>query len=189
MKLTQVLKKMANDTKGETTTLNDVVAQLESRGFGPLLIAPALIALLPTGAIPSVPTLCALSIILITVQLMFGQQHPWLPKKLKEIEIQRDTLKQSVERFEPYTKRIDKVFKPRLSFLTNEIGKRLIAALASITALLMIPLEIVPFAAAIPAGAIVLLGLGLSTEDGLMSIFGVALSAVSVYIVYTQVLA
>ncbi|WP_395344198.1 exopolysaccharide biosynthesis protein [Ningiella sp. W23] len=188
MNLTEILNKISDDTDGDTTTINDVVSQLESRGFGPLLIAPALVALLPTGAIPGIPSICGLSILLIVLQIIAGKSHPWLPNKLKKIEIGRDKLKSGVEKFEPYTKRIDKVFKPRLSFLTNEVGKRVISAVAGLTALLMIPLEIVPFAAALPAAAVLMLGLSISTEDGVMSVIGVILSVVSGYLVYTQVL-
>ena len=46
---------------GDTTSLGEVIERFEDRGFGPLLLMPALIALLPTGAIPGVPTLCGIT--------------------------------------------------------------------------------------------------------------------------------
>jgi hypothetical protein len=59
-----------------------------------------------------------------------------------------------------------------LTFITNNIVNRLIALVAALTAQLMIPLELVPFAAALPALAIICLGLSVSTEDGLMTLVG-----------------
>lgn len=186
MNLSDVLKKIANDTSGEKTTINDVVEELESRGYGPLLIAPALLAILPTGAIPFVPSLCALSIFLIAIQLVFNKSHPWLPKKLRELEMEREKLVDGLDKFIPYTEKIDVLFKPRLSALTGNTGKRIVSLLCGITALLMIPLEVVPFAAAIPASAVIFMGVGLSTKDGIVTILGVILSAVSVWFVLSQ---
>lgn len=188
MNLTDILEKVANDTSGDSTTINDVVAQFESRGFGPLLVAPALVAVLPTGAIPTVPSLCAITIASIVIQIVAGKKHPWLPNKLSKLEVSREKLKDSVERFKPYTKRVDKLFKPRLTFVTNSVGRRVVSVIAGLTALMMIPLELVPFAAALPGAAVIFLGVGLSTEDGLMSIVGMFISIISGYVIYTQLL-
>lgn len=51
--LVDLLNQMEDEQEGKTR-LGDVIARFEDRGFGPLLLMPALIALLPTGAIPGV---------------------------------------------------------------------------------------------------------------------------------------
>ena len=168
MKLTDVLEKIAEDTSGEKTTINDVVKALQSRGLGPLLIAPSAIAIFPTSAIPGVPTLCALTILMVSLQLAFGKTQPWLPKTLRELQLSREKLRKGVDVSTKYTKKIDKLFKPRWQWMTNPITLRLCALLAGCTALLMIPLEMVPFAAMLPAIAVALIGVALSTEDGLL---------------------
>jgi len=186
--LSDVLKKIADDTSGDKITIKDVVEKLESRGYGPLLIAPALLAILPTGAVPGIPSICGLTIVLIAVQLVFNKSHPWLPKKLQDIEMDRDKFTAALDKAIPYTEKIDKLFKPRIEALTGPIGKRVVSLICGISALLMIPLEVVPFAAAIPASAVVFMGLGLSTKDGVMSIVGVVLSLVSFWFVYSTVI-
>nr|WP_053070786.1 exopolysaccharide biosynthesis protein [Halomonas sp. PR-M31] len=54
--LTQLLEQLDDSDSGETIQLQDIVDNFETRGFGPLLVLPALIVLLPTGAIPGIPT-------------------------------------------------------------------------------------------------------------------------------------
>lgn len=51
-----------NDVKGRDIAFGDVAQSLNHRGFGPLLLAPALITILPTGAIPGVPAISGLFI-------------------------------------------------------------------------------------------------------------------------------
>jgi hypothetical protein len=55
----------------------------------------------------------------------------------------------------------------------------IIAALSIILALTMIPLEMVPFAAAIPAFSIALFAVGLTANDGLLILFGLVAAAVA----------
>ena len=73
---------LLDKTTGKAS-VGDVVNKFESRGFGPLLLLPALIALLPTGAIPGVPSICGVTLCIICLQMAFGDEHPWLPAVLK----------------------------------------------------------------------------------------------------------
>ncbi|WP_339927585.1 exopolysaccharide biosynthesis protein, partial [uncultured Cobetia sp.] len=57
--LTGLLEELDREIEGDIS-LGDILEHFNSRGFGPLLVLPALLVLLPTGAIPGVPTTCAL---------------------------------------------------------------------------------------------------------------------------------
>ena len=61
--LTGLLEELDREIEGDIS-LGDILEHFNSRGFGPLLVLPALLVLLPTGAIPGVPTTCALFIVL-----------------------------------------------------------------------------------------------------------------------------
>lgn len=176
MSLTQLLERLDDANDGKTIQLRNVIETFESRGFGPLITLPGLIALLPTGAIPGVPSVCGLFIALIAVQQLLGRQSPWLPRKLGERGISRGKLHRSIERVKPWTRRIDSLLAPRLSFLMEPFARRLVAVLVTALGLAMIPLELVPFAAAIPALAITVVGLGMTANDGLLSLIGIVLS-------------
>ncbi|ABE59848.1 MULTISPECIES: exopolysaccharide biosynthesis protein [Chromohalobacter] len=175
--LTQLLEKLDDANDGRTIHLQDVVDTFQSRGFGPLVTLPALLALLPTGGVPGVPTLCAIFIALIAVQQLFGRQSPWLPRKLRERGISHDKLHRSVERVRPWTRRIDRLLAQRLDILLQPVARRFIAVLVIALALAMIPLELLPFAAAMPALAITVIGLGMTADDGLLLLIGVLLAA------------
>ena len=123
------------------------------------------------------PSLCAIFIALIAVQQLFGRQSPWLPRKLRERGISHDKLHRSVERVRPWTRRIDRLLAQRLDILLQPVARRFIAVLVIALALAMIPLELLPFAAAMPALAITVIGLGMTADDGLLLLIGVLLAA------------
>ncbi|HAR07325.1 MAG: exopolysaccharide biosynthesis protein exod [Cobetia sp.] len=165
--LTGLLEELDREIEGDIS-LGDILEHFNSRGFGPLLVLPALLVLLPTGAIPGVPTTCALFIVLTAGQLLLGRRMPWLPRRLARFSFEHQRLTHGVERARPWTRRLDRLLKPRLSFMTRGIAYRGIAALTILLATAMVPLELVPFAAALPAATLLLLGLGLIGEDGLV---------------------
>ena len=179
--ITSVLTTLREDTDDERISLGDIVSSLEGRGFGPLLMAPALIAFLPSGAIPGIPSLCGILIALIAVQKVFGKSHPWIPSRLRKADFDRQRFSEGVDNITPVTKRIDRFFKPRLTFLFGPVISRLIAALCVVFGLLMIPLELIPMAAAIPALAIIFAAIGLSTRDGVMLVLALILFSVAGY--------
>lgn len=172
MTLTGLLEQLDASETGDRIQLQDIVDNFNARGFGPLLVLPALIAVLPTGAIPGVPTLCGLFIAMVAGQLVLGKPTPWLPRRLSRRGFSHHQFHRAVARLSPWTRRFDRLLKPRLQVLVNGLSRRLTAALAVVLALAMIPLELLPFAAAIPALAIVLMGLGIVAEDGLMLAVG-----------------
>ncbi|WP_136067540.1 exopolysaccharide biosynthesis protein [Modicisalibacter radicis] len=188
MALTGLLDQLDEVECGSRIRLQDIVDNFASRGFGPLLVLPALIALLPTGMIPGIPTLCGLFIVFVASQLALGKPSPWLPRRLRERGFSHERFHQAVDRLRPWTQRFDRLLKPRLQALTEPLPRRLVAALAALLALSMIPLELLPFAAAIPALAIALLGLGLAAEDGLLIVIALAVMALGAFVIWRWLL-
>lgn len=177
--LTGVLENLKNSASGEVITLNDVLRSFQRRGFGPIILAPALLVALPTGALPGVPALCGLFIAAMAGQLAFGLKHPWLPKRLRDFSIKRKTLERGIEKAQPYTKKIDRYIKPRWTFLINTVSKRIIAFICAIVALSMIPIGFIPFAVFPLAVTLALFGVGLSARDGLLIAVGLAILTIS----------
>ncbi|MAS96912.1 MAG: exopolysaccharide biosynthesis protein exod [Verrucomicrobiales bacterium] len=182
--LTEILTDLRDNIEGEEIDLGEIVEHFEDRGFGPLLLAPALLAVLPTGAIPGVPAICAIFIILISGQLLFGKNHPWLPSRLKRFSVPKQKFENSFDKFEPWTKRFDKLLSQRLEIFTRETATRVVAAIAIALALLMIPLELIPFACAVPGLSIACFALGLSARDGLFTLLALIVAIVSVWVTW-----
>lgn len=172
------------DEEDSATSLGEVIERFEDRGFGPLLLIPALIALLPTGAIPGVPTLCGITLFFICTQVAIGKTSPWLPRFIKNKEVSTEKLERAVEKAKPYAQKTEKLVKPRVTFLSHSPSKKFIAAYCAIAALCMIPLEVLPFAVALPAFALCITALGITNRDGVFLIVGILLQLGTGYLVF-----
>lgn len=186
--LTAVMEKIEPDQQSGKASVGDIMEALESRGFGPLLFAPALIAVLPTGGIPGVPTVCGVVISLLSVQMIFGREQPWLPGFIDNIEFDKEKLQKGVDIAKKVTSKIDKLSKPRIEKLSSDTSKKIIAGVCILAALAMIPLEALPFAVMIPAASIILFSIGLITKDGYITIAALLLNLFTLYFLFSSVL-
>ena len=170
--LTGVLDLMDDKAQGEKLTVGAIMEAFGSRGFGPLLLAAALIELLPTGGIPGVPTFVAVLVILFSSQLVLGRRTPWIPKKLRNKGFKRTSFNKARDKVKPLTHKLDVLIKPRLNVFVTPVAARLVGVICILMALTMPPLELVPMAGYIPALAIALLAVGLCGHDGLIVFLG-----------------
>lgn len=176
IKLTETLDLVEQDIKGSKIAFGDVAQALNHRGFGPLLLAPALITILPTGALPGVPAISGVFITLIAAQILLGRRYPWLPQRLKSFSFKRSKFSYAVRTIRPYTTYMDKLLKPRFGLLSHDVFKYLVAALCIFLAALMIVIGFVPMLPAILSLPILFFALGLSAKDGLMTLIGFVLT-------------
>ncbi len=183
--LTEIIECLTVGAKSEKITLGHIVEQFKYRGFGPLMLIPALFVILPTGAIPMLPAFCGLILGFICLQIVFGREHPWIPKRLEEFSIPKATLENAVKRAKPYTQRIDRILHERLTVLIHPISKRLAAACCCMLCIGMILIGFIPLLPAVLALPVLFFGLGYIARDGLMIGLGfltVTVSATALYI-------
>ena len=176
--------------QGEATDLVDVVEEIETlaaessddlvvqdlldhydgRAYGLWILVPGLIALSPAGAVPTVPTIVACVLILVTLQALVGRERPWLPGWLRRRHISDSMIGKVAGFTRPLARGTDWVLRPRLTRLASGRAQYPIAIAVLLLATLMIPLELLPLAGFFPAAAIVLLALGLTAKDGVLII-------------------
>ncbi|MCX2523262.1 exopolysaccharide biosynthesis protein [Larsenimonas rhizosphaerae] len=180
IKLTGLLEALDEqvDARKKEVTLGDVVSIFKGRGFGPLITLPALIAWLPTGAVPGVPSCCGIMIALVSIQLMLGKSSPWLPKRLREVSFGRDKLETVMDKVTPVTRRVDRLIKPRMEWIVDDGALRVLAAFTTLLGIAMIPLEVLPFAAAVPGVTLTLIGVGVAARDGAAVMLGLVISLI-----------
>jgi hypothetical protein len=161
-----------------TVSIREIMEALGDRSFGALFIliaAPNLVPLPPGSSfIFSAP------IIVLAIQLIFGRQVPWLPKRVLDREVDRGILRTLYGKLGGTLTRIEKMLKPRYNLFGAFTADRFIGVLTLIAALILflpIPLGNMP-----PAAAIVALGLGLIERDGVAVMVGVVLTMVSAVI-------
>ena len=162
----------------ESITVGDLMDAVASRSFGPVLVVPALIAILPLiGAIPGMTILTGLMIILVAGQRVIGLEHFWLPARLEAIKLDAATVEKGGEKMRGTARVVDRLFRTRLAFLTGRTGTWATAFVCVGLGLLMLPSALLPFAVMAPACAVLFLALGMTATDGLMVLIGFVLSA------------
>ncbi|ROO30122.1 exopolysaccharide biosynthesis protein [Salinisphaera japonica] len=184
--LTDLLEDLENAGQGNELSIAEVLETIGERGYAPITLILSILAALPTGAVPGIPTVCGISIALISIQMVFGKRYPWLPDKLKRMSIQRQRYSRVADKIKPWTQRLDRLVKPRLETLVGPVAIRLIGLFFVALAACMPPLEILPFAAAAPAGAIAFISLGLAGRDGLWVILGFIPAGVGAWLIFTM---
>ena len=123
------------------------------RSYGLFLLVPGLIAFLPTGTIPTMPTIMGATITIVAVQMLLARDHIRLPPRLQRLGSGSNRVRGAMERARPWAARLDSVIRPRLRLLTGRLATRLIGIVAIAPALLMPPLELLPVATATPSSA------------------------------------
>lgn len=161
--------------EGPQVTIGSVVAAFGSRGYGPFLIAPALLAITPVGAIPTVPSILAGLIILFSVQMVIGREHMWLPPFVKRASVASEKVVASTQKLRPVAEILDRWFHGRLEQLTEGPAVRIAAAGCAALALAVPPLELLPLASAAPMAAIATFGLALTVRDGALMVCAMVL--------------
>ncbi len=110
------------------------------------------------------------------MQLVWGKKYPWLPNKLANMDMDSDRIHQVIPKAMPWAKRVDFLVKPRLKILTTHKAQRITAVVTTLLGLSMVPLELVPLGAGIPAWVLVFMAIGFSGRDGLLILLGYLLA-------------
>ncbi len=171
---------LQNAVAGDPDTrvsLGELIAALETRGYGLLLFLFAVPNLTPGPSLPGFSTIFALPLALVAIQMAMGVAHPRLPGFLAKRAISRMRAQSVVAYLQPMLARVEKLVRPRAAFLVGPVAKRWIGAVVLLQAiLLLVPLPLLPM---IPSLALVVLSLALAAEDGVAVAVGLAACAVS----------
>lgn len=163
----------------------DIQDTVGHRSFAPLLAAFGLIVISPAGAIPGVPTVYGVIVILLAGQILIGRKSLWLPSFVTCRAIESEKLQSGTEKIRPIAARVDRILRPRWTFLTQGPALYAIAAACVLLAATLPPLELVPWGAAVPAFAITVFALALMASDGVVAAIGYAACLAVVYLVST----
>lgn len=171
----------------QKVSVGDVISALNDRGFGALCAVIGALAATPViGALPGVSIGAAALVLLVAGQHVVGRQSPWIPAVLAKRSFDRETFDKSVDKVRPYAKWLDRVVRPRLSWIIGGESERRIAAVAMcVLAVTMLPLALVPWGVFAPALAITALGIAITGRDGAFALAGYALTAATAYVLYT----
>lgn len=171
--LTQVLDRLEESAEGEEkVTIDAMLDSVGRRSFGPLILVPGLIAMSPLSGIPTLPSILGVIVVLIAGQMLIGKEHFWLPQKALNRKIEKKAFTKGIRALRPVGRFVDRLLQPRLTFLTKNIGNKLVALVCIVVGATMPPLEILPFLATTAGAALTLFSLALIANDGLLALLG-----------------
>ena len=133
--------------------------------------------------LPGLSAVFGLPLIFVALQLVLGRHRLWLPRALLRRSVSRALIARLAVALAPWLARLERALKPRWPEVIGPVTERLAGMLAVLLGLLLslpIPLTNIPLSA-----PLVLLGLALAEEDGLMLAIALALGAIVAGIVLT----
>ncbi len=180
--LSEVLQDIADASAKpeERISLGMLIESFGSQAFATLIFVFALPVSLPI-AIPGISAILGAPLLLLTWQLMRGQEQPWLPDVMRNRSFRRRDFAAVLRRILPWMRRIERLLGPRLVILTTPRAAQCIGFLAFALALILfLP---VPFGNTVPALSIAILALAMLERDGIAVIVGALVGLVGIGLV------
>ena len=162
-------------TEDETVTLGELRDRLARRGFGLFMIVlalPTLIPILPPGS----AAIIGLLYILLSLQMLFGKDEPWLPKRLSRYRLSARAIAALRTRGIPFLRRIERFSRPRPIRLDDRVVSRGVALVVLLLGVIL--LTPLPFLNTLPALAVLFMGIGLLNRDRVFIAAGLLLTIV-----------
>ena len=182
-----LLKAVRGDS--ERVSIGDILDALDSRAFGLATLLFSLPSIVPMP--PGVPTVVGFVLLIVSFQMVIGRHELWLPRFLSKRSFSRQALVSALEKIVPRLEGLEKIAKPRLTFLTGRAGTVAIGIVVLVMAIVLI-LPLPPGGNFPPALACAVLGMGLAERDGvivLVGIIGSVLASIAVTAVTVAFLA
>lgn len=168
----------AGEDEDGSVSLGAMLDAVGRRSFGPVLLLAGLVIVAPViGDIPTVPSLMAVVIFLVAVQLLSRRREFWFPGWLTRRSVKRKRVQKAVKGLKKPAQWVDLILRRRLVALTGETGSMSIAATCVLLALAIPPMELVPFTATVAGAAVAGFGVALIAEDGLVALLSFLFTA------------
>jgi hypothetical protein len=148
-------------------TFGEIVETLGARGFGPLLLALAVLLVLPIGMIPGVGGAVGLVMAVIGVQILRGGRGLWLPTAVRDRSLPSERLHSACLFLRPRMQWLRRHLRPRvLALAEGAVSLRLIAVLLVCAGLVMAVMGAIPILPPLMGIPVLFFALGLTTRDG-----------------------
>lgn len=167
--LSAVLNDIA-ERPDDSFTIADVRDALADRSFATLLFLFAAINCLPLP--PGSSAFLGLPTLIISAQMIVGQNKLWLPDFILKRPISAARFRQIVERLTPWLRKTERLVRPRYWPFPIIVIDRVIGVIAFVLSLLLV--APIPLGNWLPAFAMAMFGLALSERDGIVFAAAVA---------------
>ena len=167
----------------DTVRFGEIIDALGARGFGPLLVTLSAFLILPVGMIPGMPGFVAIVLILIGLHMLIGQDRLWAPAGMRGMEISAQMLKRSIGFARPVAKRLRPVIMQRCTGLVDSgLVMTTSAAIFIATGAVIFLIGFVPGLPFVLSIHVLLIGLGMTARDGIVTVLGIAAIAPALWL-------
>lgn len=181
---TDVIEGVVNNSDSDRVPIKDLIDAMDSVGFGLAIMIFSLGILIPLP--PPLPSIIAVPLIILSIQMIIGYNSPKLPKRFSSLSIKRSMLAMIIKKSSPYIRMVEKILKPRLSFITSLLAERIIGVFILIfSSSILMP---IPLSNLIPGLGVLIISFGLMGKDGLIVIFGITVGITGVVIAITTII-
>lgn len=179
--LIEAIEKLAEEAPEEGITLKELTQSLGDQAFGAALFILALPCCIPF--LYGVPQIVSLPMAAIAAQMVMGRKEPWLPSKFAQRKISKEGLQNTAKGGRKYFGWVEKLSRPRLTFLTSSKLERVIGLVLMIFCLsILTPL---PSTNTVPGFAVAMVSFGMLERDGLLTTGGLILGSAWIAILVT----
>jgi hypothetical protein len=178
LSLTALLASIQPHDHEESVTLGEILTRIGQRSFAATLLVIGLLMVSPLSAIPFLPSLITVIILLIAGQAILGRHHLWLPGFLTRRRISANKLRMALDSLVRPAAWIDRNRSGRWVILTQWPISSLAYLVIIAISLTWPPLSFVPFSTTLSAVGISLLAAGQTLKDGIFVLLGYAYLAV-----------
>jgi hypothetical protein len=115
---TELFQQALDQNTGDTISLEQFIAPLETRAYGFLVVLLSLPNFIPIPM--GVGGVCGTLLIVIGAQMLWGLPRPWLPRFARQHGFGRSSVESFVARMTPMFARLERVCRPRLEQITRK---------------------------------------------------------------------
>lgn len=181
---TQALEDVVNKTSSDRVPIKDLVDAMDSIGFGLAIMIFAFGIIIPLP--PPFPSIISIPLLIFSLQMVAGYSSPKLPKRFANLSVKRSVLAMLIQKSSPYIRKVEKILKPRFSFMISALAERIVGVfILTFASFILLPIPLSNF---IPGLGILIISFGMLGKDGLVIIVGMVVGVSGLAISITAVL-
>jgi hypothetical protein len=164
-------------------SVGEIIHVVGDRSFAPLLMLVGMLLVSPLSGVPTFPSMVAAVVLLVTLQMLFGRRHFWLPARLLQVRVPRDKMQTALTWLQRPARFVDRITRPRLTVMVRGPSIYVIAMICLSIACLLPLMELILFSSSVAGAVLVVFGIALVSRDGLLALLGYVTTTVTVWVI------
>lgn len=186
-KASSIFLEFINKEKDGHTSVGELLKDFHENGLLLMMLFLALPVAIPLPYPPGFTTIIGIPLILLSIQMLLGFRHVFLPQRISRYEISNNVLIAISNKVVPLLRWLERYIKPRFSFAQFIYCEQFIGFISLICAIsVAIPL---PLTNSIPALGIAIMALGLLNRDGIVVLLGLVISIIGLFVATVAIFA